>query len=244
MRRTDAEIVIEKSPMDIATGTDIAVEDAVRRVLKTGYPSYPIVGEERGDDPNPDGTAYWLVDPLCGTQTYSCQIPAYASNIALVENGRVSLSAVFDGANGRVYAAEREGGAFMLDGDPWTPISAKLGTVVSLELAGKPMFGGDPLALGSLFASLVAGRRWHVRMLGTTLSLARVATGDFAGMFLLGRVSSPLHTAAGCLLAEEAGARVTDPQGNPWDLSTTQFVVAATRALHEEFLALYRQAFG
>lgn len=242
--RTNAEIVIPKGELDLATGTDIAAEDAVRAILERGFPTTPIVGEERGGAPPGAGGAYWLVDPLCGTRTFACRIPAFCANVALVEAGRVSLAAVFDGAAGEVCFAERGQGAYVERAGAWHRLSAKSGPVLGFEVAGDPMYQGSGAALGALFGALTGARRWHIRLLGTTLSLARVATGDFSGMFLLGQVSSPLHTAAGCLLAEEAGATVTDPRGNPWDLSTTEFVLAATPDLHRELLAFHRAALG
>jgi len=242
-QRINAETIVHKGELDIATGTDLAAEDMIREVLQRDFPGYAIIGEERGGEPPAAGAPYWLVDPLCGTQTFACRIPAFCTNIALVEEGRVSVSAVFDGASNEVYAAERGGGAHARRADRWEALLAKDGSVLAFELAGKPMFSGSASALGTLFGRLVSARRWHVRMLGTTLPFARVATGEFAGLFLMGRVSSPLHTAAGCLLAEEAGAVVTNPKGKPWNVDTKEFVVAATRELHNEFLGLYRQSF-
>jgi myo-inositol-1(or 4)-monophosphatase len=243
-RRTDATTVIQKGELDIATGTDLACEDAIRGLLTQRYPKYAIVGEERGGTPTQDGATYWLIDPLCGTQTYASRIPAFCTNIALVEGGVVTVAAVFDGATGEVYAAERGHGAYLVRPDDSEALSARDGTVLGFDLAGFPSASLDAKAVGSLFGSLIGQGRWHVRFLGTTLPFARVATGDFTALFLVGRVSSPLHTAAGCLLAEEAGAVVTDVVGAPWNLQTTSFVVAATQALHRELLQIYRAAFG
>ena len=83
---------------------------------------------------------------------------------------------------------------------------------------------------------MVVANRLDVRMLGSTASFAYLAAGRIAGTALL--LSSPLHTAAGCLLAEEAGAVVTDHEGRPWTLETTAVLAAATPALHAELLAL------
>jgi myo-inositol-1(or 4)-monophosphatase len=242
-RRTNAELVLSKGPLDIVTGADIAAEDAIRALLGAAFPEIAIVGEERGGEPPAAGAAYWLIDPLCGTQSYASGIPTYCTNIALVEQGRVTAAAVFDGATGDVYVAEKGRGAYVQRGDGWERLQAKPGPLFALEMAGHP-YAGSPQALGALFASLLATRRWYLRLLGTTLPFARVATGQFAGLFLVGPISSPLHTAAGCLLAAEAGACVTDTAGEPWDLQTTSFVVASTPALHAELLGFYRQAFA
>jgi myo-inositol-1(or 4)-monophosphatase len=243
VHRTDADVILSKGGLDIVTGTDLAAEDAIREVLTRAFPDYAIVGEERGGEPPATGAPYWLIDPLCGTQSYAAQIPTFCTNIALVERGVVTLAAVFDGATQQLYVAERGRGAYLDQGHGWQPVAVKDGPVFGFEMAGHP-YDGPPRALGALFAALLARRRWYLRLLGTTLPFVRVASGQFAGLFLIGPISSPLHTAAGCLLCTEAGAVVTDTAGQPWDLQTHSFIVAATEAMHAELLELYREAFA
>jgi myo-inositol-1(or 4)-monophosphatase len=110
--------------------------------------------------------------------------------------------------------------------------------VIGLELGGKPPYR-DP-ALGRLFTAIAADGRFYPRLLGTTLDFVKVAAGDMAALVLLTDAPDPLHTAAGCLLAQEAGALVTDRNGQPWSLASTSRIVAATPELHSELCSLLR----
>src|SRR6185503_14890629 len=84
---------------------------------------------------------------------------------------------------------------------------------------------------------VLAEQRLQVRMLATTLCLAYVARGSMGGaVYVCGEL--PVHFAAGLLLAEEAGAIVTDEQGKPWSTFGPIYVAATSAALHEELRAL------
>ena len=72
---------------------------------------------------------------------------------------------------------------------------------------------------------------------GTTAALAHVATGQIAA-HLLFHLSSPVHTAAGCLLAEEAGALVTDLRGEPWTVDTRGMLTVGSPAMQHELLEM------
>jgi len=82
--------------------------------------------------------------------------------------------------------------------------------------------------------------RWYVWMLPTTLPYAYLASGRIAGVVQFG-ASSPVHFAAGCLLASEAGALVTDLEGRPWSVVGTGFIAAATPELHRDLRKLVDQ---
>ncbi|HKU42295.1 MAG TPA: inositol monophosphatase family protein [Polyangiales bacterium] len=232
LRRTDAERVTAKAGVDIVTGADIAAEHAIRRVLEQRCPALPIVGEEGGGTPAPDGGAYWLVDPICGTRNYASQLALFATNVALIEAGQATIAVVGDGGTRGLSFAERGRGAFRESGER---LCARDGSVIGLELGGKPPYS-DP-ALAPFVAALCADGRYYLRLLGSTLPLAKVASGDLAGCVLLTETADALHTAAGCLLAEEAGALVSDRSGRAWTLETRSLVLAATPALQQQLLS-------
>lgn len=124
------------------------------------------------------------------------------------------------------------------------PLHARAGSVVTLDLAGKPPFEGSTKAIGRLFARLIGDGRFHVRVLSTTLPFAKLATGDVAGAMLIGNgPADPLHTAAGCLLAQSAGALVTDEAGNPWTLNS-RTLIAAVPELHAFLLECVAESFS
>lgn len=232
LRRTDAERVQAKSGVDIVTGADLAAEAAIRRVLEQRCPGIPIVGEEGGGTPASDGSAYFLVDPICGTRNYASQLALFCTNVALVERGSATIAVVGDGGTAAVSFAERGRGAFHESGER---LRARDGSVIGLELGGKPPYS-DP-ALAPFVAALSGDGRYYLRLLGSTLPLAKVASGDLAAVVLLTDTADALHTAAGCLLAEEAGALVSDRAGRPWTLETRSLVLAATSELQTQLLS-------
>ena len=248
-RRVGAEEVTLKGGRDLATGTDVAAEDAIRAELRRRYPDYPVVGEERGGESevSPD-RPYWLVDPICGTRNFASGLPLFSANVALVEDGRVTIGVIGDGAAGDRYVAERGRGAYLLargSAPGQLADDARLrasGASVTVSLDPGAVQGQGNWAHAAEFARLLMlSNRWYVRMLGTALAQAHLAAGRLSG-YALFRTSSPVHTAAGCLLAEEAGALVTDLDGNRWDLSTRAFLFTATPELQRDLLAILAEA--
>jgi len=233
--------VTAKEGVDVVTDADVAAEDAIVSVLAERCPEIAIVGEERGGEAS--GGAHWLIDPICGTRNYASQLPLYATNLALVVAGRVRVAAVGDGTNGRVYAAVSGERAFLAS-DPARPaLRPASGSLVALDLAGKPPFRGDVAAVGRFFAQLVGDGRFEPRYLGSTLPFAKLACGDIAAALLLSNGDAdPLHSAAGCALAEAAGAIVTDERGEPWRLGGSSLIGAATPELHQQMLELLERA--
>src|SRR5215212_8214311 len=236
-RRPGADQITSKGGRDLVTATDVAVEDAVRASLVAAYPDWTVVGEERGGEDRIGDRPYWLVDPICGTRNFAANIPMYAVNIALVQDGQVTAAAVGDGGTGSRYVAERGRGAYeivrngshRLRVDPDSPI-------VSFA-AGTSKPGMRP-AIGADFTrAAILADRWELRLFSSTLSLAYLATGRI-GAYLLFEVSSPVHIAAGALLAEEAGALVTDSAGGPWTVERPSILAAAGPAIQRELLDL------
>jgi myo-inositol-1(or 4)-monophosphatase len=241
--RVGAEQRVAKDGIDFATGADIAAEEAIRSVLQERCPGIAIVGEEGGGEPPPHDRPYWLIDPICGTLNYAANLALYCTNVALVESGQVTIGVVGDGGTGDVDFAERGRGAFR-DADPGRALqrlSVREGSGLCIDLSGKPAPAAQAAHFGRIAAQIAADARFQVRMLGTTLVFPRLAAGDVAGMLFLGEIPHELHSAAGCLLAEEAGARITDLRGEPWTLATRDFAGAASARLHAELLALVKR---
>jgi myo-inositol-1(or 4)-monophosphatase len=232
LRRTGADEMQAKGGVDIVTGADVAAERAIRRVLEQQAPGVAIVGEEDGGEVPSGGAAYFLVDPICGTRNYASHLALFCTNVALIEQGVATIAVVGDGGTGELSYAERGGGAFRQTGER---LRARDGSVIGLELGGKPPYA-DP-ALSPLIAAACADGRYYLRLLGSTLGLAKVAAGDLAALVLLAETAEPLHTAAGCLLAEESGALVSDRAGRPWTLQTRSLLLASTQGLQAQLLS-------
>ncbi len=225
---------------DVVTDTDVAVEDRLRCSLASVF-AWPVIGEERGGEP-PDDGSYWLVDPICGTRNFASGIPLFAVNLALVEDNRIALAVVGDGSTGDVFVAEADRGAWRVSGDTLEPLSTSASSLV-VDFGGWPKAGPERGLAASGLAAAVQADRWDVRCLSTTLSLVYVATAQIAGSVLFA-TPELVHVAAGSLLVEEAGGRVTDTAGEPWTLKSASMVCAATEDLHDDLLDLLATTFA
>jgi myo-inositol-1(or 4)-monophosphatase len=230
--RTGADGITSKGGIDLVTNTDLACEDAIRIELLRAFPDWPVVGEEREGTPQP-GKPYWLVDPICGTRSFASNIPLYCTNIALVEDGEVTLAAVGIGTTGEILWAEKGRGAQMRkDGADRLISATDSSNIVWLD-------GNTPHAANAVCRTILSNR-WFVWKFSSTLSYAYVACGRIAAAIQFSSSSQvqptgSVHTAAGCFIAREAGATVTDVlDGSPWQLGTRSFLIAATPKLHRE----------
>jgi myo-inositol-1(or 4)-monophosphatase len=227
-----AHDVRSKGPRDLVTATDVAAEDTIRSVLG-GLPGSTVVGEERGGVTPAGGSPYWLVDPICGTANFASGIPLYCVNLALVEDGQVTVAVVGDGSTGEIYAAERGRGAWAVDAGSGHRLAVRGASGIIVLQEGMSQDTRRERA-GQFAAAVIGTDRWHVRALGTTLPSAYLAAGRIAAYVEF--FAPALHTAAGALLAAQAGATVTDIDGKPWTISSDSVIASAAPGLHRELL--------
>jgi myo-inositol-1(or 4)-monophosphatase len=235
--RAGADRITSKGGIDLVTDTDLACEDAVRSELVRGCPDYAVVGEERAGAPR-DGQPYWLVDPICGTRLFASNIPLYCTNIALVENGEVTLAAIGIGRSGEILYAERGRGARLRFARRDEPITvAETGNAIWVD--------GSTEQSAIALKNLILLNRWFVWRYSSSVAYAHMAMGRLAAVLQFQHVKmgpapyGSVHAAAGCFVAREAGAIVTDLEaGGPWKLATRSFLMAASRKLHDELMGV------
>ena len=235
-RLHDSGEVAFKGTRDIVTEVDHAAEALIRDALAERFPDDGFFGEESGGDTPARGRT-WVCDPIDGTINYANGIPFFCVALALVEDGRPVVGVVLDPVRGELYAATA-GGPATLDGRPVT-VSTKE-RLVDLVMG---------LAVGGRAPALRTRRVRRAiripRQLGSAaLGLAYVANGRLdAYSQTIGL--SPWDVAAAGLIAERAGAVVTDLHGGPWfDLAApTQAmgILAAPPAHHARLLELLRE---
>jgi fructose-1,6-bisphosphatase/inositol monophosphatase family enzyme len=235
--RQGADVVTPKAGIDLVTATDVLCEDAIRAELLRRFPNYPVIGEERGGTAT-KGASYWLVDPICGTLPFAFKIPIYSTNIALVENGIVTLAAVTIGGSGELLYAEKGHGTRMLTaaGESTAGVRADSNAI---------LVNGKSERAAKVIHNALSLKRWYVWAFGSSVWYAYLAAGRIAGLihFMAStEANASVHTAAGALVAAEAGAIVTDldTQGE-WRIDTRSFLVASSRALHDELRDLVFQ---
>ena len=237
-RRVGADAITSKGGRDLVTATDVAVEDAIRDLM-TSAVGFPVVGEERGGEAPPDGSPYWLVDPICGTRNFASGNPLYCVNLALVEGGQITLAVVGDSSTGEIHVAERGGGAWAITGSSPRPLTTSGESRTVVVEVGRSTGPRRERAAGFV-AGAIRADSWDLRALGTTLSLAYVAAGRVAAYVLFS--TSAVHAGAGSLLVTEAGGVLSDIDGRPWTIQSDSIVASADPRLHRELLDLARVA--
>ena len=215
-----------KGEVDIVTEMDERAEQIISDVLKGAFPSYGILAEE-GGTLREEEDSRWIVDPLDGTTNYAHALPIFAVSIALEKAGEVACGVVYDPMSQELYAAERGAGA-TLNGQP-IQVSGTDEMIQALIVTGFPYDRDEMPAAVELFgrfAMLTQGMR---RLGSAALDLCYVAAGRLDGYYEGG--IWPWDIAAGSLILQEAGGKVTDYKGGEFNLEGKE-IVASNGVLH------------
>jgi myo-inositol-1(or 4)-monophosphatase len=215
------------------TEADLAVDAYLAARLRAARPEYGWMSEETPDDEAArDAETLFIVDPIDGTRAYARGEPIWAHALAVVHAGQPVAAVVHLPAEGLRYAAAAGLGATR-DGASIAPATAPP------ALDGARMLITRPNLAAGLWSGRVPTPTQHFRP-SLAYRIALVAEGRFDGMLTL-RDSWEWDVAAGALIAQEAGARVTDRSGRPLSFNTagrkTAGVLAAPPDLHAETLA-------
>jgi myo-inositol-1(or 4)-monophosphatase len=229
------QVSFKGAPTNLVTEMDARAEQLVSDRLRAAFPGDALLGEEGGTRPGTSGRR-WIVDPLDGTTNYAHGLPMFAVSIALEVAGVVVLGVVYDPTRDDLFVAERGRGAWL--GDRRLRVSSAATLNESLLSTGFPydVREGEDNNLREFAAFTV--RAQGVRRMGSAvIYLAYVAAGRTDGYWEL-RLG-PWDVAAGALLVEEAGGRVTNLSGGPVDLDRPA-VVASNGRIHEEMLQVLK----
>jgi myo-inositol-1(or 4)-monophosphatase len=221
-----------KGEVDLVTEIDEQAEQVIREILLGAFPAYGMLAEEGGTLAGEEN-ARWIVDPLDGTTNYAHGLSLFCVSIALERAGKVVLGVVHDPMREETYVAERGGGAF-LNGDP-TRVSDTEELIQALIATGFPFDRAqmpEALDLFGRFAAITRGMR---RLGSTALDLCYVASGRLDGYHERGIWAWDI--AAGSLILEEAGGKVTDYRGGILDLEGRE-IVASNGRLHSAMTKL------
>lgn len=220
----DTLTVARKGPRDYVTDIDRSCEEAIVETLLTAYPDHMVLGEESGEQGNPNSENRWIVDPLDGTTNFIHGLPNFAVSIALQQRGTITQAVVYDPSRNEMFTASRGGGAYLNDRRIRVASRIKLEDAL-LALQWPSIEDGDPRA--ARFRRL-AQESSGVRRLGSSvLDLAYVASGRLDGFCGLGL--KPWDLAAGALLVLEAGGLVGDPEGEQDWLNSGDMLAASPK---------------
>jgi myo-inositol-1(or 4)-monophosphatase len=220
-----------KGERDYASEVDYAVERELREFLAAATPSIGLLGEEEGATGAVERR--WVLDPVDGTVNFAHGLPLCGVSLALVEGNRPVLGVIDLPFLGGRYVATLGGGTYRNGQRIRTSETASLGeAVVSVGdyAVGEGARGRNRSRLA--VTSQLAQQVLRVRMLGSAaVDLAWLAEGKTDAMITLS--NKPWDTAAGVVIAREAGAVVVDVDGSDHTTESTATIAAAPDLLGE-----------
>lgn len=227
------DVRYKSSSIDLVTEVDLLSEALIRERIAAHYPRHEILAEESGR--HAGASEYcWLIDPLDGTTNYAHGYPFFCVTLALEYRGEIVLGVAYDPLREELFVAERGAGA-TLNGRPirvsQTDALARglLATGFPYDIRSRPEESLD------YFARFVRTAQAIRRDGSAVLDLCYLACGRFDGFWELGL--KPWDMAAGTLMVQEAGGRVTRLDGGPFHLYEPQ-ILASNGLIHEEMIAV------
>ncbi len=224
-----------KGVANLVTEVDLACEETIIGMIREGYPDHGFLAEERGAERG-DADNVWIIDPLDGTTNYAHGYLRFCVSIALQVKGTVELGVVYDPMMNETYRAIRGQGSFLND----TPLEVSAVERLEDALLGTGFSYDRGARLGRslrIFERIIPEVQSVRRDGSAALNLCYVAAGRFDGFWEFHL--NPWDIAAGKLIIEEAGGKVTDLGGKPVPLDK-QEIWASNGKVHQELIRLVK----
>lgn len=218
---------------NLVTEADHAAEKAIIDVIHKAYPDHYILSEEAGAI-SKDSEYKWIIDPIDGTVNFAHGIPLNCVSIGIEKGGEIVMAAVLNPHLNELFFAEKGKGATL--NDKPIRVSEQSKTIKACLVTGFPYtYINTPNGPLEIFERFVR-KGVPVRRLGSAaIDLCWVAAGRFDGFYE--HKLEAWDSAAGYLIVEEAGGKVTDHEGNKF--SVYQHKVLATNGkIHDEMVAV------
>jgi myo-inositol-1(or 4)-monophosphatase len=239
MEYFEQQVKIEyKGEADLVTVADRKSEALIRERIRAQWPDHDVLGEEEGL--RGTGSDYrWYVDPLDGTTNFAHGFPVFCVSMAVEHRGTMTAGLCFDPTRDEIFTASRGKGAYL---NGWPIAVSKIPRLAeSLVATGFPSHKRHKNP-NIFFYHQITLRTHGVRRAGSAaLDLCNVACGRFDGFWEFNL--NPWDTAAGVLIVEEAGGKVSDFQGGAFQLNSRE-TLASNGLLHDALVAEFQQIFA
>ncbi|AQQ70383.1 Inositol-1-monophosphatase [Limihaloglobus sulfuriphilus] len=223
--------VSRKSAKDLVTEADRAVEKFLTKKITEQYPSHGILGEEYGSTKT--GEYCWVIDPIDGTSSFVHGHPFYSISIALQRGGETILGAVYAPVLDELFTAEKNAGAFLnCEKIQVSPTSELIDVMAATGFAC--IRAGLEHNNLKYFNRIIPKIRGIRRCGSAAIDLSYVACGRYDVFWELNL--KKYDFAAGALILEEAGGKVTGFDGKP--SPTGETLLATNSILHRQFLEM------
>lgn len=225
-----------KGKFNIVTEVDKECEKRIVSFLKDRFPSHDILAEEGGGKRS-HSEWLWIVDPLDGTVNYSHAYPLFSVSIALMHQGKVVVGVVYEPNRNELFAAEKGGGAVC--NDKPIRVSKNKDVYSSMIATGFAYNVADVDRNNVAYFNAFIKKCHAIRRDGVaSVDLCYVACGRYDGFWELDL--RPWDIAAGSLILEEAGGKVTMFNGSPLDIFGNE-ILASNGIIHDEMRSILKQ---
>ena len=234
-----------KNEVDLVTDVDYLSEQTIVKIIRDAFPRHGILTEEAGIQKSNSGYK-WVIDPLDGTTNYAHNFPSYCVSIALEKDSEIILGVVHNPNLDELFVAERGAGAFLSKGKHLQPSRRKISVSETTELSRSLLATGFPydIRTSSLdnmnhFVNFYKRSQGIRRAGSAAMDLCYLAMGRFDGFWEL--KLSPWDMAAGSLLVTEAGGKVTDFSGGPFNIYMKE-ILATNGKIHQQMRDVLKSA--
>ena len=227
-----------KGDVDLVTVADRKSEALILERIRGRFPTHDVMGEE-GTRIETGGEYKWYVDPLDGTTNFAHGYPVFCVSLAVECRGQRVAGVIYDPTRDEMFAAELGSGARLNDKAIHVSTTSKLGEC--LVATGFPSHKRHKNP-NIYFYHQITLRTHGVRRAGSAaLDLCNVASGRFDGFWEFNL--NPWDTAAGVLIVEEAGGKVTDFSGGAFQIASSE-TVASNGMVHDALLHEFQEIFA
>jgi len=233
------KVAIEyKGDADLVTKADRASESLIVEHIRQRWPDHDLIGEE-GSRTETGSDYRWYIDPLDGTTNFAHGFPVFAVSMGLEYKGERVAGVVYDPTRDELFAAEKGSGAFLNDAPIHVSKVSTLGE--SLSGTGFPSHKRHKNPNIHFYHEITLKTHGVRRAGAAAIDLCSIAAGRLDAFWEFNL--NPWDTAAGVLLVEEGGGRVTDMHGGPWQLDSRE-TLASNGVVHEAFVNLMADIFA
>jgi myo-inositol-1(or 4)-monophosphatase len=228
---TDYTISNKEGINNLVTEADHASERAIIDIIRKNFPGHHILSEECGDIIQ-DSQYKWIIDPIDGTVNFAHGIPICCVSIGIEKEGRMVMGAIFNPFMRELFFAERAQGAFL--NEKPISVSKKQKVENACLVTGFPYtYLDEPNGPLEVFERFIR-KGIPVRRLGSAaIDLAWVACGRFDGFYE--HKLQAWDSAAGFIIVEEAGGKVTNLKGEPFS-PYQPGIIASNGLLHHDLV--------
>jgi myo-inositol-1(or 4)-monophosphatase len=228
-----------KDDVNLVTDVDGISEEAIVKTIRSKFPDHGILTEESREKKS-DSAFKWVIDPLDGTTNYAHNLPVFCISIALEKEGEIILGVVYNPNLDELFVGEKGKGAYLYKGRGSSQSKRKISVSHTHQLGKGLLATGFTYDIRTSknnnlnhFANFYKKCQAVRRMGAAALDLCYVAMGRFDGFWEL--KLSPWDMAAGSLLITEAGGKVTDFSGGPFNIYLKE-ILATNGKIHQQMI--------